>query len=80
LLQGDFKLIEEGGRARLYDLEQDPQETRDVSAQDSKRVEAMREAARQLRRVVGEGAEAPSIETELDPQAQEALRSLGYIR
>jgi hypothetical protein len=40
----------------------------------------MRAAARELRRVVGEGAEAPSIETELEPDAQEALRSLGYIR
>jgi len=80
LLQGDYKLIEEEGRARLYDLKTDPGETRDLAPQQAARVEAMRAAAAELRRVVGEGAEAPSIETELDPEAQEALRSLGYIR
>lgn len=80
LLQDEFKLIVEGGRTRLYDLQQDPRETRDLAARQPGRVAAMREAALQLRRVVGEGAEAPSIETELDAEAQQALRSLGYIR
>ena len=29
---------------------------------------------------VGEGEDAPSIETELDPEALKSLRSLGYVR
>lgn len=80
LIQGDFKLIEEAGRARLYQLRDDPGEIRDLAAREPERVAAMREAARQLRLTVGEGEEAPSIETELDPEALQSLRSLGYVR
>jgi arylsulfatase A-like enzyme len=80
LLQEEFKLVVEGGRARLYDLGRDPGETRDLAAREPGRVAAMREAALQLRLAVGEGVEAPSIETELSAEAQQALRSLGYIR
>lgn len=80
LLQDDFKLIEEEGRACLYNLRDDPGETRDLAPRQAARVDAMRAAARELQRVVGKGEEAPSIETELDPEAQQALRSLGYIR
>lgn len=80
LLRDQFKLIVEGGRPRLYDLAQDPGETRDLSGDEPQRVAALREEGQRLRREVGEGSDAPSIETELDEEAQQSLRSLGYIR
>lgn len=80
LIQADAKLIEEDGRARLYDLLNDPGETRDLAESRPERVAEMREAALRLRETVGEGEEAPSIETELDPEALQSLRSLGYVR
>ena len=80
LIQADAKLIEEDGRARLYDLASDPGETRDMAGSRPERVAAMREAARRLRETVGEGEDAPTIETELDPDALQSLRSLGYVR
>lgn len=75
-----FKLIEEEGRARLYDLENDRGETRDLAAREPERVATMREAARRLRLTLGEGEEAPTIETELSAEALQSLRSLGYVR
>lgn len=80
LVQSRYKLIEEAGGRRLFDLEADPGERRDLSAADPTRAQAMLEAAGQLKRVIGAGPEAPVIETELKPEALEALRSLGYIR
>jgi arylsulfatase A-like enzyme len=80
LIEADAKLIEEDGRARLYDLLNDPGETRDVAASQPERVASMRAAAKRLRETVGEGEEAPSIETELDAEALQSLRSLGYVR
>jgi arylsulfatase A-like enzyme len=79
-VEDGYKLIVEGAERRLYHLASDPGETRDVALREPGRVTAMLEAANRLRETVGEGEEAPSIETELDPQALESLRSLGYVR
>ena len=79
-VEDGYKLIVEGGERRLYHLASDPGETRDVAPREPARVAAMLEAANRLRETVGEGEEAPSIETELDAQALESLRSLGYVR
>jgi arylsulfatase A-like enzyme len=80
LIQADAKLIEEDGRARLYDLASDPGETRDLAESRPERVAAMREAVLRLRETIGEGEDAPTIETELDAEALRSLRSLGYVR
>jgi arylsulfatase A-like enzyme len=80
LVRDRYKVIVEGGRPRLYDLAQDAGETRDLSASEPQRVAALRDEGLRLRRDVGEGSDAPSIETELDEEAQQSLRSLGYIR
>jgi arylsulfatase len=79
-VEDGYKLIVEGPARRLYHLASDPGETRDLAQSEPGRVAAMLEAASRLRERVGEGEEAPSIETELDPQALESLRSLGYVR
>jgi arylsulfatase A-like enzyme len=79
-VQDGFKLIVEGEGPRLYDLAGDPGETRDLAAREPARVAALLEATRRLRETLGEGEEAPSIDTELDAEALESLRSLGYVR
>jgi len=75
-----FKLVErprpEGGwTAALYDLAEDPGETKDLSAERPDLVAGMR---RELEAAFA-GSEAPAA-AELTPKEVETLRALGYLR
>jgi arylsulfatase A-like enzyme len=81
LVQDGHKLIDDGTDARLFDLEADPGERQDLALARPERVAAMRLAVDALRQHVAIGpADAPAVETQLDPEAVEALRGLGYVR
>jgi arylsulfatase A-like enzyme len=77
LIQGDYKLIDSGPKAHLFNLVQDPAERSDLAAVDPVRVQALRTAAEKLR---GPSVQAPVVETQLSPAAIEQLRSLGYMK
>lgn len=66
------------GKPMLFDLRADPGERRDVAAREPARVTALRAFA-DAAYASGSGAPAPLIERELDPEAVEQLRGLGYI-
>ena len=65
-----------GGEARLYDLDQDPGETRDVAAERPSEVARMRRLLGDWHRSLRPVAGAPEV---LDDDAVEGLRALGYI-
>lgn len=77
---GDRKLIlAEDGEAALYHLDRDPRERRDLAAERPEEVRRLRE---RLLEIVG-GFEPAQARTavappDLDPEAREALRKLGY--
>jgi arylsulfatase A-like enzyme len=80
MIRGGFKYIEQESGTHLFDLQSDPGERRDLATDLPERAEAMRKAAEALRRHVAiAGREAPDLETELDEETREALRSLGYL-
>lgn len=76
--RGSFKLIYNrlSGRSELFDLAEDPGETRDVKAQQP-------EAARRLRAVLGRFLERETLPGEkapaLTPDERERLEALGYL-
>lgn len=81
LVHDGHKLIREGDRSELFDLVADPEERHDLAAEDPQRVAAMQQVAEALQSHLGIGiGSAPTVETELDPDAVEELRSLGYLR
>lgn len=80
MIHHGFKYIEQGSGTYLFDLESDPGEQRNLAAELPGRTEAMRTTAEALRaRVAIRASEAPDVETELDEETREALRSLGYL-
>jgi arylsulfatase A-like enzyme len=84
LREGSFKLVTTSqGESFFYDLASDPGETRDLSAERSADVLAMRERLAQVQEQIGLPAldapiEAAGEEPELDEAARERLRALGY--
>jgi arylsulfatase A-like enzyme len=82
---GDWKLIWPlgkdhpllSGRPELYDLRDDPGETRDLAATEPERVEALRRAAE---RWIALGPIQRGTVPHLDPEAVERLRALGYLQ
>jgi len=79
VIDGRYKLIWTPGQTgdqefELYDLETDPGETRDLSADEPARVRAMRQ---KLGSWVRSGRAQPGAPSEAD---QERLRSLGYVQ
>jgi arylsulfatase A-like enzyme/cytochrome c-type biogenesis protein CcmH/NrfG len=67
------KMIE-APRPELYDLREDPGETDDLAPREKARLEDMR---RKLE--VARSQTAPSAGAEVDPEAAEMLRALGYV-
>jgi choline-sulfatase len=68
-----FKLVE-APRVELYDLEADPAEAHDRSAQQPSRVESLR---RQLQRAMA--TTTPDAAQAVDPETTERLAALGYV-
>ena len=80
LFDGDWKLLwNSRGQHRLFDLSRDPGEERNLAAREVERAGRM---SRLLDAYLGSlarpGAAGPA--RTLDPETQEALRSLGYVR
>ena len=65
----------------LYDLAADPDETRDLSADQPQRARSMLRAAhRYYRECVSRQPDDVAVSGEMDERQEEALRSLGYIQ
>jgi arylsulfatase A-like enzyme len=62
----------------LYDLQQDPGETRDVAPKFPAELQRLRDEVDAYRRR-GSGAEIPRSTGDLDPETEERLRALGYL-
>jgi arylsulfatase A-like enzyme len=80
LLRGGHKLIEDDGRVRLFDLEADPGETRDLAAAMPERVAEMRDfAAERFAAAAAPARHRTQTEGPVDPDEVKALRALGYL-
>jgi arylsulfatase A-like enzyme len=76
--KGRYKLIlTSSGEAALYDLERDPRELEDISADEQDLVLELLAAAEE--RYAEAAGDAPESAVELDPDALERLRALGYV-
>lgn len=81
LVQGDYKLIEDRGLVFLSHVTEDPRERENLAERKPEQIASMRATVEALQRHVAIGAsDAPVVETQLDEEAVEALRALGYIR
>jgi arylsulfatase A-like enzyme/cytochrome c-type biogenesis protein CcmH/NrfG len=69
----DHKMIE-APRPELYDLQKDPGEKDNLAPRETARLAQMREKLD-----VARSETPPSAETEVDPEAAEMLRALGYV-
>ena len=67
------------GEERLYDLEADPEESRDVAPEQPLRTSYYRQALHHWRRQVGEGGAAAGEAARLSPEQCENLKALGYV-
>lgn len=75
LIQWPFKYLEGPGvEAALFDLMEDPGESRNLAAQEPRQFEAMRFLFRDL------AGEPSSPNPKPDPAAEQRLRALGYVR
>ena len=79
LLHGHHKLLRTTGGDLLFDLATDPGETRDRAGAEPERLRAMVALAQRMAASLGVPRSAPSALRELDPEAVENLRSLGYL-
>jgi len=75
-IQEDWKLIE-GGKPELYDLAEDPSESRNRASDDPARVRRMREALRAAVQRMTPGGDTAKANP-ISPEQEERLRSLGY--
>lgn len=66
------------GREELYDLEDDPQETRDLAAERPELVERLRKLWKTL--AESRGSDLRAARAPVDAQTEELLRSLGYTQ
>lgn len=79
LVRDREKLIWENETPKLFDLLADPRERRDLAAEQPEEVESMQQAQEALRAHLASSS-APEADTQLDEDAIEELRSLGYLR
>jgi arylsulfatase A-like enzyme len=75
---GQWKLVESRrGPRELYDLSQDPRETRNLYGAEAP---VRTELERLLAQLSARGAQAPSKPVVVDPATMERLRGLGYLK
>jgi hypothetical protein len=67
-------LIDTGDDAELYDLKDDPEQEKDLSAEYADGVERLRKRVHRIAEQAGSGITAP------DAEQMEQLRSLGYVQ
>jgi arylsulfatase A-like enzyme/Tfp pilus assembly protein PilF len=74
---GEWKLVQ-GAETELYNLAEDPHETRDRAPQEAERVARMKAALEAAIAQMAPGGESarPSV---ISPEQEERLRSLGYV-
>jgi arylsulfatase len=77
LRDGKLKLIVSPGRVQLYDLSQDPGETRDLR---SARPEEVDRLTKLLGRLLSQRSESTTKAEPLTARQREVLKSLGYIK
>jgi choline-sulfatase len=80
---GGYRLVqhEADGRVELYDLTTDPTETIDLSATEADRVTVLEDHLGAWKKMVSVASLDPDRRTEeLDDEALEQLKSLGYIQ
>jgi len=81
LVRERWKYVWQPSGESLFDLVADPDERRSLAGGEPDRAAAMRAAGGTLKRDVEISPwSAPVIDTMLDPDAERALRELGYIR
>lgn len=80
---GGYRLVERGGEApsELYDLSADPAELADIAASEENRVQVLEDHLDAWQKMVSVASLDPERRTEeLDDEALEQLKSLGYIQ
>lgn len=76
-----FKLTrrESSGSEKLYDLERDPRETRDVAALHPEVLARLSMLLEQRVKALGDGPSPPADDAEIDSRTLERLKALGYV-
>ncbi len=64
----------------LYDIGSDPEESRDLAAEQPAEVDSMRAFARDWFSRLKEPLVSPGSDSDMDPKVLERLRALGYVR
>jgi hypothetical protein len=79
LLDGRYKLVLEPSdkRARLFDIENDPMERKDLAPAQRERVAEM---AVRWSEICGGGQRSDAATSEMDEETKQKLRALGYIQ
>ncbi len=77
--EGRWKLLVDGGKPRLFDLETDPLEARDVAADHPLRVEQLVQRGRARGADGSLDGTKPGTPEALDHALESALRTLGYV-
>ncbi len=77
--EGRWKLLVDGGKPRLFDLETDPLEARDVAAEHPLRVEYLAQRGRARGADGSFDGTKPGTPEALDRALESALHALGYV-
>ena len=80
LRRGTFRLLRSPARRELYDLESDPDELQDVSADHPEVVRALESELRQRQARPAPGEPSLNLDEEERERHLERLRALGYVR
>ena len=80
IIEGDHKLLHLGGANYLSNLETDPGETKNIAAKNAGKTALLAARALELKRHFSElQRSAPEVDVDLDPEAIERLKALGYM-
>ena len=69
-----------GSGPQLYDLRDDPEESRDLAAENPRRIEAMIDRYRDFMAALPEATAAEEVVAPLDDESRRALEALGYLQ